>query len=371
MPGDMITANVRLVRPLAAGGMGTVWLADHLGLETEVAVKLIHAELIEQYPVLIERFRREAALSARVRSVHVVQVFDYGTTDNGTPFIVMERLDGETLDQLLEREGALDLSATSRVVSQLAKVLHSAHVLGVVHRDVKPDNVFLVAEDYDRFVKLLDFGVAKRSFSGGRAEVTRTGIGIGTPGYISPEQAINAKKVDHRADLWALAAVAYRMLTGKLPFDDDGAPGPWWVRAVRRELVPATTYAPELPAAIDAWFARALHPDPAERFQSAAEMATALAGIAAEQPADDGAERARSARRSRSSQVTVPVFFDDDDRGPERQAPEDEEEPTAIHVRSSPPPTPPRPERDWVTPLVFLGTAALGTLIGVLVAHVL
>jgi serine/threonine-protein kinase len=269
----MITDNVRLVHEIAEGGMGSIWAADHLGLETQVAVKFVSPDSAPMYPLLATRFEREARMSAAVRSVHVVQSFDHGITPAGMPYLVMELLEGETLEDRLDRGGPLSLREVAHIVAQVAKVLQHAHDASIVHRDIKPANVFLMDQDYEVFVKVLDFGIAKRVGTGsGEREATQTGIAVGTPGFISPAQAINAKRVDYRADLWSLAALAYNALTGRLPYGHvEGEP--WWMRLNDTQFPAPSSLRGDLPATLDAWFARALHPKPRERFGSASEMA--------------------------------------------------------------------------------------------------
>jgi eukaryotic-like serine/threonine-protein kinase len=280
--GTMVTPNLRLVQPIASGGMSSLWVADHLGLDTQVAVKFMDPLLARRHADVGERFKREASISARIRSVHAVQVFDQGHMPDGTPYIVMELLEGCTLDEWVEARGAVTLRECAQVIAQLAKVLQRAHQLDIVHRDLKPENVFVVDSDYELFVKLLDFGIAKQGArAGGESEVTKTGIAVGTPGYISPEQALNAKKVDHRSDLWALGALAYWLLTNTLPFGDDESEEPWWLRLSKGSFTPVTQIIPALPQAIDGWFRRALESRPERRFQSAQEMAETLLAIAA------------------------------------------------------------------------------------------
>jgi serine/threonine protein kinase len=278
----MITDNVRLVRELAEGGMGCVWVADHLTLETQVAVKFVSPESASRYPALAARFEREATMSTRIRSVHVVQSFDHGRTASGMPYIVMELLEGETLDDRLASQGPLSFREVAQVVAQVAKVLQHAHDAGIVHRDVKPENVFLTDQDYEVFVKLLDFGIAKR-VAHANVEVTQTGIAVGTPGFISPEQALNAKHVDHRADLWSLGALAYNALTDRLAYGHIEGEA-WWARLTQQDFPPPSSLRADLPPALDAWFTRALHPKPDQRFTSAAEMARTFAALASEPP---------------------------------------------------------------------------------------
>jgi serine/threonine protein kinase len=270
--GTMVTTNVRLVQPLAHGGMGSVWLADHLGLDARVAVKFIAPELVKKEPSLRERFKREASISARLRSVHVVQTFDHGAMSDGTQYIVMELLEGITLTELCEQKKRLAPREVGIILAQVCKVLSRAHEIGIVHRDIKPDNLFMAAGDYDLFVKVLDFGIAKQTVlpSGGDV-VTKTGAIVGSPEFMSPEQAINSKDVDHRTDLFSLAVVAYYALTHELPFEDRDDQ-PFWMQLTSGDHVAATARVPTLPPELDGFFKKALAPKPKDRFQSAKEM---------------------------------------------------------------------------------------------------
>ncbi len=271
-PGTMVTANVRLDKPMAQGGMGSVWLADHLGLDAKVAVKFIASELVGRDPTLRERFKREASICARLRSVHVVQTFDHGVTDDGTPYIVMELLQGRTYTDMVERMGPRSPREVGVILSQVGKVLHRAHELGIAHRDIKPDNIFILDDDYELFVKVLDFGIAKTTQSSSGDVVTKTGAIVGSPEFMSPEQAINSKDVDHRTDLFSLAVVAYYGLTGALPFDEDEE-RPFWIQLTSGEHKPVSTRRPGLSTDFDAWFVKALAPKPQDRFQTARELA--------------------------------------------------------------------------------------------------
>ena len=216
-PGNRISHNIRVIQRLGAGGMGQVWLADHVGLDTQVAVKFMTKELASD-PSVVARFAREAKLVARIKSPHVVQIFDFATTPTGIPFIVMELLEGQSLETKI-RERGISLEETSRILVQLLKALGRAHALGIVHRDIKPDNVFLIDHDGDTFAKLLDFGIARDDLEG--PGLTVSGTTMGTPSYMSPEQLFRPKEVDVRSDLWSIAVVAYQCLTGQLPFNGD------------------------------------------------------------------------------------------------------------------------------------------------------
>jgi len=278
-PGTMVNANVRLVELLGVGGMGSVWLADHLSLETRVAVKFIAPQIVGSDPTIGERFKREAQISAKLRSIHVVQVFDHGKMNDGTPYIVMELLQGNTLTDVIESQGPRSLREVGMIVAQVGKVLHRAHSLSIVHRDIKPDNIFITqSDDYDLIVKVLDFGIAKRTAKNGEA-VTKTGVVVGSPEFMSPEQAINSKDVDHRTDLYSLGVVAYYAITSALPFDEDRNTA-WWLQLANDPHVVPSKRNPLLAGDVDDFFERALQPKPEARFQSAREFTDTFAVLA-------------------------------------------------------------------------------------------
>src|SRR4051812_23766928 len=218
----VLVGRYRLDERLGAGGMGSIWRAYHLVLQAPVAVKLIDREHVPDEETL-GRFMREAQSAATLRSPHVVQILDYGVDDK-LPFIVMELLDGENLAQRLRRLGRLGSADTARIVTHIGRAVARAHEAGIVHRDLKPENVFLIRNEDEEIAKVLDFGVAKVSVSelGQEGSRTRTGSILGTPYYMSPEQAQGNKAVDTRSDLWSLGVIAFECLTGKRPFYSEG-----------------------------------------------------------------------------------------------------------------------------------------------------
>jgi serine/threonine-protein kinase len=249
-----VTPMVHLLRPLGEGGMGTVWVARHKGLETDVVVKFLgdvdHAERKDAEA----RFAREAAAAAAVKSPHVVQVFDHGTTADGTRYIVMELLEGRDLRTHLATQGPMAPRDVAAVVSQVAKALSKAHQVGVIHRDIKPDNIFLCdGEGGEMFVKVLDFGVAKREAVAGTK--TTTGAVVGTPYYMSPEQILGEGPIDARSDIWSLGVVAFESLTGKRPY--DGVTVGAVTLAIHSVQPVPSAVLPTLPPAVDEWFRRA------------------------------------------------------------------------------------------------------------------
>ena len=282
-PEAVIAGKLRLLRPLGQGGMGVVWAARHLTLETDVAVKLIRPERVAADPALVARFEREARATARITHPHVVRVMDYGTVDGAVPYLVMELLRGFSLAELLERGGRLSLATARSLVQQAGSALASAHEHGIVHRDVKPHNVFITEESqgYPLFVKVLDFGVAKTlgesQVPGMSPALTETGMVIGSPPYMSPEQLEGRKDVDLRSDLWSLGVIVYETLTGMQPFQ-GGSFVAVGAAVLEGRYRPASELRPNLPAAIDDWFAKALCVDPGGRFQSAGEMVAAFPG---------------------------------------------------------------------------------------------
>jgi serine/threonine-protein kinase len=273
-PGYLVSKHVRLVRELKRGGMGSVWVADHLALQTQVAVKFM-AAMIADDEAAIARFAREATSAARIKSPHVVQVHDYGLTPDGVPFMVMELLHGEDLSTRLKRERPIPFDAVAQIVFQVCRVLGKAHPLGIVHRDIKPSNLFLLDADGEIFVKVLDFGVAKMG-DDRENELTTTGVMVGTLVYMSPEQLLSAKTVDHRADLWSLAVAAYQAMTGQLPFKRDDGLGALCRAVETGSFTPPSACVADIPPAVDAWFERAFEPSVEARFGSAKEMLGAL-----------------------------------------------------------------------------------------------
>ncbi|WP_437917006.1 protein kinase [Sorangium sp. So ce302] len=269
--GQMVTPSLRLVRILRRGGMGSIWVADRLPLKAQVAVKFMSPEYADD-PGYVERFRREAVAAAQITSPHVAQVLDHGLTAEGMPYIAMELLRGDDLRTRISRQGRLPLGEVARIVAQAAKALGQAHRLGIVHRDIKPDNLFLTQVDGETFVKVLDFGIAKRVRD---LRVTSTGNVVGTPLYMSPEQLVSPRDLDFRADLWSLGVVAYHAITGRTPFSGETLAA--LTLAVHRgRFTPPSGHRIDVPAAVDEWMAKALQQDPSARFGSAKEMAEAL-----------------------------------------------------------------------------------------------
>jgi serine/threonine-protein kinase len=284
-PGAWITSNIELVSPIAEGAMGSVWVAHHHRLATQVAVKFVSDKLGEETAEALARFEREAATAAQIKSPHVVQTFDSGVTDEGMPFMVMELLEGESLGDRLRRGSLLSLPEAAALLSQVARALTKAHRLGIIHRDIKPDNLYLVRDHEGLFCKILDFGIAKQTRLPSMGGLTTEGKMVGTPEYLSPEQVLDGAPVSYRADLWGLAIVMYASLTGHLPFAGQTL-GQLCLALASCRHQPPSQLQPMLPRALDGWFMRALNRDPTQRFDNAKEMAISFASMI---PDDDKA----------------------------------------------------------------------------------
>ena len=290
--GHVLVGRYRLETMLGQGGMGTIWRAQHLVLNAPVAVKVIDRTVIPDEETL-SRFMREAQSAAALRSPHVVQILDYGI-DGKVPFMAMELLEGENLAQRIKRVKRLTPADTARVLSHIGRAISRAHEAGIVHRDLKPENVFLVKNEDEEIAKVLDFGVAKiERHALEEGTRTRTGSILGTPFYMSPEQAQGNRTVDSRTDLWAMGVIAYECLTGKRPFYSDGLGD--LVLAICVRDIPQPSAITSVPIGFDAWWNRAVARDPEKRFQTARELTDALREALGLEPRDAARESPRAA----------------------------------------------------------------------------
>lgn len=277
-PGACVGGKYELCRKIGEGAMGQVWAAKHVSLKEDVAIKLVLREAAHDDGSRVDRrFLVEARLASQLsrKTRHVVSVTDHGH-DGLYAYLVMELLDGESLDARLHRTGPMPLGKVVALVHQVARALTLAHADGIVHRDLKPSNVFVTLDEDGRaLIKLLDFGIAKQRRIASETSKIQTipGSLIGTPAYMSPEQA-RGEPIDHRADVWALAVIAYELLTGAFPFDGDTALE-LFSRICNVEAIPITEFRSDLDAVADV-FARAFSESVAERFASATDFACAL-----------------------------------------------------------------------------------------------
>jgi len=301
--------NYRVVAKLGEGAMGVVFLAEHPIIGRKAALKVIHPEHARN-PEVVARFVTEATAINRVGHPHIVEVTDFGTTPGGDFYFAMEYLEGVALSDVIAKEAPLAPARALTIAAQIADALGASHAHGVIHRDLKPDNVFLVPRGDDpAFVKVLDFGLAKLvSHDVARRFDTRTGVVLGTPYYMSPEQCEGSKEIDHRADVYSLGVVLFEMLTGRLPFGGAGY-GEVLMQHLVRRPPSIRSVVPELPEHIDAILQRALAKAPGERFATMEQFREALLQPAAAPappsppraaPADDGLDRVPRSRAPRA-----------------------------------------------------------------------
>jgi len=279
----LVGGKYQLVKLIGRGGMGSVWEARHVSLGTPSAIKFIEAEYANSAEAR-SRFDKEAKAAATIQSKHAIQIYDHGVTDDGKPYIVMELLTGEPLDKRIERLGQLTLQDTARILQQVSRGLARAHERGIVHRDLKPENIFIVrnTDDDEEVAKVLDFGIAKienSPHSPGITSSTKTGAVLGTPFYMSPEQARGLRNVDHRTDVWSLGVIAFKCVSGRLPFDGESV-GDLLVKICTAPVPIPSHQVPGLPQAFDTWFMHALEREPERRFSTVTELAEQLAFVA-------------------------------------------------------------------------------------------
>jgi serine/threonine-protein kinase len=270
----------RLIKALGAGAMGDVYLAEHLMLKRPCAIKLIHPNQAGD-PQVLARFEREVRMTAKLSHWNTVEIYDYGRTDDGTFFYVMEYLPGLSLEDLLQRHGPLPAERVIHLLRQTCQGLREAHANGLIHRDIKPANVFAAQRGglYD-VVKLLDFGIVKPVAETLSARLTQEGSVCGTPLYMSPEQARGLHDVDARSDIYSLGTVAYALLTGRPPFDGKN-PMEVMIAHARDEVAPPSKHRADVPADLERVILRCLAKNTEDRFQDAESLEQALAECAA------------------------------------------------------------------------------------------
>ncbi len=276
--GDIIDEKYRIVRLIGEGGMGAVYEGENLRIHRRVAIKVLHAGVAENADA-VQRFEREAQAAGRIGSEHIVEVLDLGNLANGDRYMVMEFLDGESLSDRIQSYGRLSPAQLYPIARQMLEGLEAAHGAGIIHRDLKPDNVYLLKGRRGQadFAKLLDFGISKFSQLSGESgfSMTRTGAVMGTPYYMSPEQAKGAKEMDHRADLYAVGVILYESVTGQVPFNADTF-NELLFKIVLEQPPPVEQLVPDIDPGFAAIIARGMAREAAHRYQTAEEFQQAL-----------------------------------------------------------------------------------------------
>lgn len=271
--GSLIAGKFRVVRTLGAGGMGKVYEVEHELTKHRRALKVLHPGASAD---VIERFVREASAAARIGNPHVAETFDAGRLENGAPYLLMELLGGETLDERLRRQGPIDASELAGLIHQACQGMQAAHEAGIIHRDLKPENLFIEIREGHPFVKILDFGISK--FDEGKTGapgITKGDSVMGTPCYMSPEQISGSAAIDARTDVYALGVILYECACGERPFE---------AKSVERlavlihtgQAIPLGRRMPSLPRAFCEIVERAMAAKPDRRFESARALANAL-----------------------------------------------------------------------------------------------
>jgi tRNA A-37 threonylcarbamoyl transferase component Bud32 len=352
--------SYRVIEALGEGGEGTVFLVEHVALGRRLALKALHPEHASN-PEAVERFLREARAISSIGHEHIVAVTDFGKTSEGQSYFVMELLEGESLAARLQRQGPFTLADTVRILAQVADALGAAHAAGIVHRDLKPENIFLIEKAGSRdFVKLLDFGVAKLTRADGPPErKTRSGLLLGTPYYMSPEQCLGKRGVDHRTDVYALGVICYELLVGAVPFDAEN----WGELLLMHTTMPFPSLrerCPGLDPGVERVIGRAVAKDPEERWSSMLEVQTALLGLLTSDPAAATLVTPSAPAAMPPSTGAQPAIT------PSEAAPLDLAAPTIIDVAARGPGSVRRPGAAVMAATVLLiaaaGAAALGWL---------
>jgi len=276
--GATLAGRYQMIRRIGEGGMGAVYEARHTVIGKRVAVKVLLEKFLTKSD-FVARLLQEARLASSIGHENIVDVTDFGTTDDGRSFVVMEFLDGEALSQLVMREAPLPIERSLRIARQVASALGAAHAKGIYHRDIKPENVYLIRRGDADFVKVVDFGISKAVKQGGNEEgadayrLTHTGLLLGTPLYMSPEQARGDEDLDHRVDIWATGVMMYECLTGEVPFRANNYLG-IISQVLTHTAAPPSQVRPELgiPDAVEAVVMRAMDKDRTRRYAAMADL---------------------------------------------------------------------------------------------------
>ncbi len=311
--GDLVSGKYRVDRVLGQGGMGVVVAAVHEQLDQRVALKFLLPE-VSAHPEIVQRFIREARASVRIHSEHVARVLDVGTLPTGTPFMVMEYLEGHDLSEILQTRGPLPVQESVGFVLEACEAVAEAHSLGMVHRDLKPANLFLANRPSGRpTVKVLDFGISKIPVTARDQMVTKTSTVMGSPGYMSPEQMMSSDKVDVRSDIWSLGVVLYELLGQRLPFLGNTMPE-LIASILQKAPEPLASVRGDVPVGLANVIDACLQKDPSQRFANVGELARALAPFGSSR-AEQSVERIEGVLGLRPVSVQPPALRTGADRG--------------------------------------------------------
>jgi serine/threonine protein kinase len=271
--GRIINGRYQILKKLGEGGMGTVYLAEQISMARKVALKVLQGNYANDEE-FISRFRREARLAASLNHPYIVTVYDFDQAEDGSLFIAMEYVDGMSLTEVIRRHSPLDIGRAVGLGAQIAEGLDAAHRTGVIHRDIKPDNIMVVGDEDLEKVKLMDFGIARLRDAGATSQLTRAGVIMGTPAYMAPEQA-EGTEASERTDIYALGIVLYELLSGSVPFRAS-TPGAVLLKQIREVPQPLRDLRREIPFTVENVVMQALQKDPANRQRNMREVAQAL-----------------------------------------------------------------------------------------------
>jgi len=301
----MLDDKYRIERLLAHGGMGAVYLGTHTKLRKRVAIKLLNPQL--STPPMIERFHREAITASQIGHEGIAQCTDLGQSLDGEPFLVMEYLEGESLAARLKASGPMAIEVACELACSILSPLAAAHAAGIVHRDLKPDNVFLVRQSRGEMVKLLDFGISRAQGLEGEFRLTTTGLVLGTPYYMSPEQARGQSEVSPAADIYAFGVMLYEMLVGAVPISGDNY-NQLMYRVMSGEFVPPRQHRPDLPEILDRIIVHAMALEPERRPQSAHELEMQLLAFCRPTFREHTIDKISSSGLPQTTSVPTPSF---------------------------------------------------------------